>query len=114
MRTARAGKYRHRVTLEWLNPNARSDSGERADAWEPGVTVWAEVRQLRGRLLFAADQANSDTTATIRLRWRPAVAQATGKTLRLRHAGQLYRIDGRPIDVDGRRIELEVMVHEWV
>lgn len=114
MSGVRAGKYRHRVTLEWLTPNVRSDSGERGDAWVPGVTVWAEVRQLRGRLLFAADQANSETTATIRMRWRQPVADATGKSLRLRHGGQLYRIDGRPIDVDGRRIELEVMVHEWV
>ena len=109
----RAGRLRHRVTLEWLDPEARSDSGERAPAWVPGATVWASVEPLRGRLLFAADQANSETTGMIRLRYRQEVADATGKTLRIRHRDRLYRIDGRPIDKDGRRHELEVMCHEW-
>lgn len=109
----RAGRLRHRVTLEWLDPEARSDSGERASAWVPGATVWASIEPLRGRLLFAADQANSETTAVIRMRYREEVANATGKTLRIAHRGRVYRIDGRPIDKDLARRELEVMCHEW-
>lgn len=109
----RAGRLRHRVTLEWLDPEARSDSGERAPAWVPGASVWASVEPLRGRLLFAADQANSKTTATIRMRYREDVASATGKTLRIAFRGRVYRIDGRPIDRDERRREIEVMCHEW-
>lgn len=121
----RAGKLRHRVTLEWWGrePQAwpgdgfwhsRTDSGATPAEWSPGITVWAEVEQLRGRTLFAAQEAHSDTTVRVRLRWRAEVAVATGKTLRLRHGRQVYRIDGRPIDMGGRRRELEVMCHEWV
>lgn len=110
----RAGKLRHRVTLEWYEKQPRTDSGAEPTEWAGGDQVWAEVEQLRGQLRFAAEAANSETTARIRLRYRQDVAAATGKTLRLRHGDLVYRIDGRPIDLAGRRKELEVMCHEWV
>ncbi|WP_016854787.1 phage head closure protein [Halomonas smyrnensis] len=121
----RSGKIRHRVTLEfwgrrefeWAEDGFwrdRSDSGATPDAWATGPTIWASVEPLSGRLLLAAQEAQSDTSARIRMRWRRDVANATGKTLRLKHNGLIYRIEGRPLDVDGRRRELEVMVHEWV
>ncbi|WP_299312366.1 phage head closure protein [uncultured Halomonas sp.] len=121
----RIGKHRHSVTLEWWGReprkwkedgwwHSRTDSGATPDEWVPGITVWAEVEQLRGRTLFAAQEAHSNTTVRIRMRWSPEVAEATGKTLRLRHGAQVYRIEGRPIDLAGRRRELEIMCHEWV
>lgn len=111
----RIGKHRHRVTLEWWQPAGRTDSGATPTEWAPESSErWAEVEQLRGQALFAAQAASAKTTARIRLRWSPEVAEATGKTLRLRHGGQVYRIEGRPIDLAGRRRELEIMCHEWV
>ena len=110
----RAGKLRHRVTLEHYQKGPRTESGAEPMEWVAGATVWAEVEQLRGRTLFAAQEAHSETTARIRLRWRAEVAEATGKALRLRHGDQVYRIEGRPVDIGGRRRELEVMCHEWV
>jgi SPP1 family predicted phage head-tail adaptor len=109
----RAGKLNKRLTLEWLTNTGRSDSGEPVSAWVPGDTVWGSLDQLRGRLLFAADQANSQTTATIRIRYRDDVASATGKTLRISDGSFLYRIEGRPIAIAGKQAELEIMVHEW-
>lgn len=110
----RSGQLRHRVTLEHYQKGGRTDSGAEPTEWVAGDTVWASIEQLRGRLLFAAQEAHSETTARVRMRWRPEVANATGKALRLRHGERVYRIDGRPIDPDGRRRELEVMCHEWV
>lgn len=110
----RAGKLRHRVTLEHYQAGGRTDSGATPADWVPGRTIWAEVEQLRGQTLFAAQQANAKTTARIRLRWRREVAEATGKTLRFRHGDVVYRVEGRPIDLGGQRRELEVMCHEWV
>lgn len=110
----RAGQLRHRVTLEHYQKGGRTDSGAEPTEWVAGDTVWAEVEQLRGQTLFAAQEANAETTARIRLRWRSDVAAATGKTLRLRHGDMIYRIEGRPIDLGGKRRELEVMCHEWV
>ncbi|MBB3142196.1 phage head closure protein [Halomonas organivorans] len=110
----RAGKLRHRVTLEWYQKGPRSDSGATPPDWVAGATVWASVEPLSGRLLLAAQEAQSETSGKIRMRWRADVAAATGKTLRLQHNGLTYRIEGRPLDLDGRRRELEIMVHEWV
>lgn len=110
----RSGKLRHRVTLEWYQKGERTDSGATPTDWVAGATVWVSVDPLRGRLLLAAQEAQSETTVRVRMRWRADVAAATGKTLRLKHNGLTYRVDGRPLDVDGRRRELEIMVHEWV
>ncbi|MFI0472243.1 phage head closure protein [Halomonas sp. HMF6819] len=111
----RAGKLRHRVTLEWLTSGGRSDSGATAEEWAPEERKrWAEVEQLRGRTLFAAQEANAETTARIRMRWRADIAAATGKTLRIRFGQVVYRLEGRPIDLGGKHTELELMCHEWV
>ncbi|WP_411572219.1 phage head closure protein [Vreelandella titanicae] len=108
------GKKRDQVTLEWWQKGDRTDSGATPEGWQPGGKVWAEVEQLRGRTLFAAQEANAETTARIRMRYRADIAAATGKTLRLRHGGMTYQVEGRPIDLGGRRTELELMCHEWV
>ncbi|UBR49815.1 phage head closure protein [Halomonas sp. FeN2] len=110
----RAGRLRHRVTLEWWAEGERTASGATPTAWQVGQEVWADVEQLRGRTLFAAQEANAETTARIRIRYRADIAAATGKTLRLRHGGVTYQLEGRPIDLGGRRRELELMCHEWV
>ncbi|RUR43365.1 phage head closure protein [Vreelandella populi] len=110
----RIGKKREQVILEWWRKGERTDSGATPEGWQAGGNVWAEVEQLRGRTLFAAQEANAETTAQIRMRYRADIAAATGKTLRLRHGGMTYQLEGRPIDLGGRRTELELMCHEWV
>ncbi|WP_322528984.1 phage head closure protein [Salinicola sp. LHM] len=111
----RAGQLRHRITLEWYREGQRSDSGATPTEWIPEAqSRWAEVKPLSTRMTFEADKANSDTTHTVRLRWRQDIANATGETLRLVHEGRIYRVDGRPMDKDGRRRELEIRCHEWV
>ncbi|MCP1314387.1 MULTISPECIES: phage head closure protein [unclassified Halomonas] len=110
----RIGKKRDQVVLEWWQKGERTASGATPEGWQPGARLWAEVEQLRGRTLFEAQKANAETTARIRLRYRADIAAATGKTLRLRHGEITYRLEGRPIDVGGKRTELELMCHEWV
>ncbi|MBW5802043.1 phage head closure protein [Halomonas elongata] len=110
----RSGRLRHLVTLEWYQKLPRTDSGATPTDWVAGAAVWASVEPLSGRLLLAAQEAQAETSAKVRMRWRSDVAAATGKTLRLHHNGLIYRIEGRPLDIDGRRRELEIMVHEWV
>lgn len=100
--------------LEFYQRLPRTDSGATPSDWVAGPTVWASVEPLRGRLLLAAQEAQAETSARIRMRWRADVAAATGKTLRIRHGDVTYRVEGRPLDLDGRHRELEIMVHEWV
>lgn len=109
----RAGKIRHKVEIEFYENQGRSDSGAVIYDWVGGNWEWASIEPLRGRLLFAAQQANSETTVRIRMRWRADVAEETGNTVRLRHQGRTYRVEGRPMDPDGRRRELEIMAQEW-
>jgi len=109
------GKKREQVTLEWWQKGQRTDSGATPEGWQPEPKPrWAEVEQLRGRTLFAAQEANAETTARIRMRYRADIAAATGKTLRLRHGDTTYQLEGRPIDLGGKRVELELMCHELV
>ncbi|MCC5904097.1 MAG: phage head closure protein [Halomonas sp.] len=110
----RIGQKREQVTLEWWQKGERTDSGATPEEWQAAGKVWAEVEQLRGRTLFAAQEANAETTARIRIRYRSDIAAATGKTLRLRHGEVTYKLEGRPIDLGGKRRELELMCHEWV
>jgi len=111
----RAGRLRNPITLEWWAKGARTASGATPEGWQPeSQRTWAEVEQLRGQTLFAAQAANSKTTARIRLRYRADVAQANGTTLRIRYGDTIYRLEGRPIDLQGRGRELELMCHEWV
>lgn len=111
----RAGRLRHQVILEWWQQGERTESGATPEGWqaESGYRS-AEVEQLSGRTLFAAQEANAETTARIRIRYRADIAAATGKNLRLRHGDVTYQLEGRPIDLGGRRRELELMCHEWV
>lgn len=109
------GQKREQVILEWWQKGERTESGATPEGWQPEANArWAEVEQLRGRTLFAAQGANAETTARIRMRYRADIAAATGKTLRLRHGGMTYQLEGRPIDLGGRRTELELMCHEFV
>lgn len=100
--------------MEVLAQGERTDSGATPQEWKPKGTVWASIEPLEGRQLFEAQQARSETTVRIRMRWHPEVAASTGKTLRLCHDDLVYRIQGRPINVGTKGKELEVLCHEWV
>lgn len=108
----RAGKIRHKVQIQAYESGGRSDSGATIMEWVTLATVWASIEQLRGRTLFAAQQANSETTVLIKMRWRPDVAATSGETTRIKHFDRIYQIEGRPMDVDGRRRDLEIMAKE--
>lgn len=68
----RAGKLRHRVTLQ-TRTETQNDTGESAASWSDFATVWAAVEPLRGRELIAAQAVNSEVTGMIRMRYRAGV-----------------------------------------
>ena len=57
-------------------------------AWADVATVYADVRNLSGRALFAAQEAQSEVTATIEIRYRAGVTAA----MRAVHSGVVYDI----------------------
>lgn len=65
----RAGLLDRRITVQ-RPVETRSGSGEVTVAWEDWRTVWADVKPLAGRKLFAADQIGSNLTHEIRVRYQ--------------------------------------------
>lgn len=100
--------------LEVLAQGERTESGSTPSVWLAKGTAWASIEPLEGQMLFEAEQARSETTVRIRMRWHHEVAESTGKTLRIRHDDRVYRIQGRPINIGERGREIEVLCHEWV
>ncbi len=84
----RAGDLDQRVTLERLQ-GGEDELGQPLPAtWAPLFTCWAAVEPLVGREFIAAQAAQSEVTARIRMRHRPGVLP----TDRVMHEGTAYGI----------------------
>lgn len=102
----RAGRFRHRITLQRNVPTQATD-GSNVDNWIDAGTVWGELLEIRGREYLAAAEAHAELTAKIKIRFRPDVvpewrAQFEGRTFDIQHVA----------DIKGRRRELELLVSE--
>jgi len=82
-----AGRLTQRVVLQSKSV-VRDAMGGETITWVDAATVWAEIRPLRGRDLVAAQQAASEVTARITVRYRTDV-QADW---RVKHGSDLYDI----------------------
>ncbi len=102
----KSGLLNKRVTFQANTPTA-NDIGEYVDTYTDAFTVWAEVLPLAGRLLFQAQQANSEVTGTIRIRYRSDV----GPTMRIVYGSRYFRILSI-IDPHEKHDHLEIMVKE--
>jgi len=98
-----AGRLDQRVTVERYS-TIYDDWGSPVAAWTPLATVWAAVEPLTGREYFAADAAQSEVTARIRMRYRPGITSQD----RVIHEGKTYGIES-VIDVRSAGRELVLM-----
>ncbi len=97
-----AGRLRHRVTiLAPPDPSATDEAGQPMDEWTEVGTRWAEVRDLAGKRLWAAQQVHAEARTEVRMRWTGAVTEG----MRIRHGGRVLQIIGIPADPDGYRRE---------
>ena len=104
----RAGKLRHRVTIE--SPSeSQSDSGEVTSTWAAIATVWAAVEPLSGRERLAAEQAGAEVAVRVRMRYVAGVTP----TCRILH-GTRYLEIAAVIDPAERGAELELLCREAV
>ena len=69
-----AGRLDQRVTLQQKSVT-RAANGEEVVSWTPVATVWAEVRQIRGKEFFAAAQMQDATDVRVRIRYRAGVTR---------------------------------------
>lgn len=107
----KAGDLRHRVELQH-KVAPRDPSGEYGEpVWQKLVAVWAQVSPLSARDLIAAQAAQSEATARVVIRYRPDVLP----TMRIVHRGQIYSIEGPPLEDDKSGLEyLTILVSKGV
>jgi len=98
-----AGKYRHRVTLQ-SKIVTRDAMGGEAIIWTDVATgVPARVEALSGRALMTAQQAQSEVSARILLRFRADIQP----DWRVVHGADVYAIHAIIPDVEGVEINLQ-------
>ena len=93
----KAGKLRHRVTIQAKTLTQDPVSGAMAESWSDVATVWASVEPLSVRDLIAARAQQSEMTARVTIRHREILP-----TYRLLHRGKIYAVvDGLPDAMSG-------------
>lgn len=93
----KAGDLRHPIEIQHLTAVRDPDTGEFGDpVWEKLSDTWASVEPLSAKDLIAAQAAQSEATARIVIRYRPDVLA----TMRIVHRGQVYSIEGPPLEDD--------------
>lgn len=95
----RAGKLRHRVTIQAPGMTQDPNTGEMLTGWADWATVQASVEPLSAREFIAAQAAQSEVTARIVIRYRDGVLP----TMRILHRGLIYNIQGVLPDADSGR-----------
>ena len=99
-----SGKLDRRITLLSYSNPSDGIGGDNPTYSTIVATVWADVIDLRGRELLAAQQSNSMITTKFRIRYRSDI---DGRW-RIGWKGKQYEIVGTPIEV-GRNETLEIM-----
>ena len=98
MKPVRAGRLRHRVSIEELVTTQDTD-GATVEDWIPAFDhlMPAEITPVSGREFLAAQAAQSAVATRIKVRYHPRI-QAT--TMRVRHRDTLYNIEAVLPDAD--------------
>lgn len=68
------GRYNQRVTFEYKSVT-RAGTGEEVTSWVVLDTVWAEVKQLRGKEFYSAAQMQDAMDHQIRIRYRTDITR---------------------------------------
>jgi len=108
----KAGTLRHPIEIQHLSAVRDPGSGEFGEpGWKVFANTWASVEPLSAKDLIAAQAAQSEATARIVIRYRPDILP----TMRIVHRGQIYSIEGPPLEDDKSGQEyLTIMVSKGV
>lgn len=88
----RAGQLRYLVTIQ-QNVATTTARGDRESGWQDFAEVWGDIRPLRGREYYAAQQVNAELTAEIEIRYRSDI---TSK-MRVVYNSRVFDIIGPPV-----------------
>jgi SPP1 family predicted phage head-tail adaptor len=103
----RAGRLRHRVTIQ-RRLDVRDTYGDVAGGdWEDVASVWAAVEPLRGREFAELQRAGAEVTTRVVMRYRSGIEPQ----MRVKYGAHVYDIES-VINVDERDRELQLMCRE--
>lgn len=109
MMSSLTSRLKHRVTI-LRPPDPETDvdeAGQPLDDWISVSETWAAIEPLRGRELFAAQQANAEVTTRITVRYRTGIDRTMKATYKGTEFEFLYIINS---NYEGR--ELQIMCKE--
>ena len=106
----RAGKLRHRVTIERPGQTQDPATGEMIDGWTPVATVWADKRPSSAREFKQSQAGQSEITGEFQIRYREGI----DATMRMVHKGKVYNIEGVLEDNESGRQWLTLPYSEGV
>ena len=98
----KAGNLRHRCTIERPGEERQDpDTGAMKKSWELVGKAWMGIEPLSVRGFIAANAAQSEVTGQLVMRYRPSLQ--LDSTMRVRHGGKIYNIEGVLPDKDSGR-----------
>lgn len=86
----RAGKLRHRVTIQLPDYTQDPITGEMTPSWVEFAKAWASIEPLSAREFIAAAATQSKISARIVIRYRTGI----DATMRILHRDKAYNIEG--------------------
>lgn len=98
-----AGKLRHYVEVQEQS-SVKSAAGGITDQWTKLFDQFAQVRPVRGREAYIADQLLSELSHVVVMRWSSQSSAITVKN-RIIYDNRIFQIQNI-IDVEERKIEL--------
>jgi len=107
-----AGKRNQRITFQ-QRASGSDALGQEAVNWADLATqptVWAMAKPVRGSEYFAAGQMQARADVVFNIRYRADVTEL----LRVLWNGEPYEITSPPIDINGARVDMELMCSKGV
>lgn len=106
----RAGKYRHRVTIQRKTEVVDPVTGYRTESWSDYLTaIPAAFTPGPGREYLAAESIRSEVQGRLSIRWSPDAAAIQSHD-RVLWDGRLWDIKADPLPDETTRKELTLMI----
>jgi len=99
---------RHRVSIQAVNYEQNPVTGEMTETWQEVKKVYARVEPLSAREFIAAQQANSEVSARITIRYRDDITA----DMRIVHRGEIYDVQGQLPDNNSGLDYLTILVKQ--
>lgn len=90
----RSNELRHRVQIQQKTDGRDENNYPIPEVWEIYKTLWAKITPLSARDLIAAQAAQSETVARLKINYRTDIET----TMRVIHKGRIYAITSPALD----------------